>query len=152
MKIITLFHNILIVFNILIAHKKSIESLYFSSEIKLVIKGTGVKNIIYNSFTFEPSDVKIEGKRENCKKICSFTKETNNVILYYSNSINTWENMFYLLPDVIEIDLSKFDFSKVKSTKNMFYNCAQLKKINFGNIKTASLTNMESMFSGCFHL
>ena len=121
MKIITLFQNILIVFNILIAHKKSIESVYFSSEIKLVIKGTGQKNILYNSFTFEPSGVKIEGETKNCKKICSFTKETNNVIIYYSNSINTCENMFYLLQDIIEIDFSKFDFSKVISTKKMFY-------------------------------
>ena len=110
----------------------NIESIYFSSEIKLVIKGTGEKNILYNSFNHIPSEVKIEGKTETCKKICTFKKETNNVVLYYSNSINTCENMFYLLKDIIEIDFSGFDFSKVKSTKNMFYNCTQLKKINFG--------------------
>ena len=121
MKIIILFQNILIVLNILIAHKKSIESIYFSSEIKLIIKGTGQKNILNNSFNYVPSEVKIEGELENCKKICTFKKETNNVVLFYSNSINTCENMFYLLLDIIEIDFSKFDFSKVISTKKMFY-------------------------------
>ena len=147
-----LFQNLSIVFIILIAYEKSNILIDFSSEIKLVIKGTGKKNIIYNSFNFEPSEVKIEGISNNCKKICTFKKDLNNVVLYYSNSINTCENMFYLLPNIIEIDFSKFDFSKVKSTKNMFYNCTQLKKINFGNIKTTSLTNMESMFSGCTNL
>ena len=152
MKIITLFHNIFIVLNILTAHKKSIESINFSSEIKLVIKGTGQKNILNNSFNYVPFKVEIEGKTENCKKICSFTKETNNVILYYNNLVNNCENMFFLLQDIIEIDFSGFDFSKVISTKKMFYNCTQLKKINFGNIETTSLTNMESMFSGCTNL
>ena len=152
MKTIALFQYIFIILNILIAYNKSIDSIYFSLEIKLVIKGTGEKNILYDSFNYIPSEVKIEGKKENCNKICTFKRETNNVILYYSNLINSCENMFYQLHDIIEIDFSKFDFSIVKSTKKMFYNCTQLKKINFGNIKTTSLTNMDSMFSGCSNL
>ena len=128
------------------------ELINFASQIKLKISGRGNKNIIYNSFQNEPSNVKIEGVSQSCRKVCNFQRDVNNVILYFSSSINTCENMFYLLEDIIEIDLSNFDFSNIQSTENMFLNCTQLKKIEFGDIKTTSLTNMNSMFARCSNL
>ena len=134
MKNLIFFANLLIVIYFLITFINLSESIFFSPEIKLVIKGVGQKNILNNSFNLEPSEVKIDGISNNCKKICKFTKENNNITLYYNNSIKTCENMFSLLQDIIEFDFSKFDFSQVTSTKKMFYK------------------NMESMFSGCSSL
>jgi len=82
------FINLLIVKYFLITYEKSSILLDFSSEIKLVIKGIGEKYILNNSFNLEPSEVKIEGISNDCKRICNFTKDLNNVILYYNNSID----------------------------------------------------------------
>ena len=151
-----LFYNYIIIlflilfkfFNILITDYP----INYFSEIHLKIKGTGNKNILNDIFIFEPSEVKINGILTNCKKVCDFHIVENNVILYVNHSFNTCENMFYLLEDIKEIDLSQFDFSSVTTTKNMFMNCTSLEKIYFGNINTSSLTSMVSMFYGCSNL
>ena len=60
--------------------------------------------------------------------------------------------MFYLSTNIIEIDLSKFDFSKVTTMNKMFMNCSMLEKIEFGDINTSSLISMEYIFNGCSNL
>ena len=57
--------------------------------------------------------------------------------------------MFSGLGNIKEIDLTKFDTSKVKSMSNMFYGCSNLEKINFGKINTSSVLDMSSLFEGC---
>ena len=42
--------------------------------------------------------------------------------------------MFTDLNNIIEIDLSQFDFSHITTMKNMFNGCTSLKNIIFGNI------------------
>ena len=101
MKSIALFIFIHIILNILITNEKLIE--YFSSEIKLVIKGSGRKHILNSDFNIEPSEVKIEGISNNCKKICNLEKDTNNVVLYFSTSVHTCENMFYLFNKFLKL-------------------------------------------------
>ena len=145
-QIIVFLIYILIVLSILKADGKSINFVYFLSEIKLVVKGIGNKNILNYSFIYEPSEVKINGESNNCKKVCSFQNDVNNIVLYFNEIIENCENMFYNLKDIKEIDLSKFDFSNVTSTENMFNNCTLLEKIEFGNINTSSLVTMTSCF------
>ena len=138
---------------ILNTNGKLIHPIYYYSEIHLKVIGKGDRNILSNSFEFEPSDVKINGVSNNCKKVCNFQEEENNVIIYFNDIINNCENMFYLSEFIKEIDLSKFDFSDVTTTKYMFKNCTLLEKIEFGNnINTSSLKTMESMFFGCHNL
>ena len=138
---------------ILNTNGKLIHQIYYYSEIRLKVLGKGDISILSDNFIFEPSEVKINGDSNNCKKVCNFQEEENNVILYFSDSINNCENMFYHLKDIKEIDFSKFDFSDVTTTKYMFKNCTLLEKIEFGNnINTSSLKTMESMFFGCHNL
>ena len=47
--------------------------------------------------------------------------------------------MFERLTNIIEIDLSNFDASNVRTMQYMFYGCSNLEKIEFGNINTSSL-------------
>ena len=135
-----------------ITNEKLKNKVNYFSEIRLLIIGKGSKTILNDNFIFEPFDVKINGESKNCKKVCDLQNNLNNVILYFNNSITSCENMFYLLKDIIEIDLSKFDFTCVTTMKNMFKNCSLLERVDFGNINTSSLENMESMFNGCSNL
>ena len=60
--------------------------------------------------------------------------------------------MFYGLGNIIEIDLSSFDFSQVTSMKSMFQECTNLISIKFGNIDTSNLNNMYWTFQSCSKL
>jgi len=152
-QVLVIFKIIFLLLNISSVEENLINPSYYFSEIHLKVIGKGDRNILSNSFEFEPSDVKINGVSNNCKKVCNFQEEENNVILYFNDIINNCENMFYLSEFIKEIDLSKFDFSNVTTTKNMFMNCNLLEKIEFGNtINTSSLTTLDSMFFGCNNL
>ena len=72
--------------------------------------------------------------------------DSNNVTLVFEDEINSLENMFYGLINLIKIDLSKFDTSKVTSMKSMFRECENLIQINFGEIETSSVTDMSYLF------
>ena len=60
--------------------------------------------------------------------------------------------MFLGLSNIIEIDLSNFDFSYVTTMKSMFKDCKHLKKIDFGNINTSKIVSMQSTFENCYNL
>ena len=60
--------------------------------------------------------------------------------------------MFKNLINLIEIDLSKFDFSKVKKMNSMFNGCNNLTKIFFGKINTSLVTDMSGLFENCYKL
>ena len=76
-------------------------------------------------------------------------REENNVTLIWNDTLESCENLFKDLDNIIEIDLSKFDTSKVASMQSMFQGCENLKYINFHNINTSSVTNMSAMFGYC---
>ena len=78
--------------------------------------------------------------------------DSNNVTLVFEDEINSLENMFYGLINLIKIDLSKFDTSKVTSMKSMFRECENLSQINFGEIETSSVTDMSYLFYKCSKL
>ena len=60
--------------------------------------------------------------------------------------------MFTDLNNIIEIDLSQFDFSRVTTMENMFKGCTSLKNIIFGNINTSKVENMFFTFCNCIEL
>ena len=125
---------------------------YFS-EIHLVIQGGGNQLLLNNDFDTDPSEVIINGiKNDNCKRTCDFGEGKQNIILRFDNQITSCKNMFKGLTNIIEIDLSNFDVSEVIDMSFMFHSCSTLKKINFGNINTSSLKNMESLFQSCSSL
>ena len=90
----------------------------------------------------------------NCS-IVNISQEENVInnikIIWNSKFIGTGV-MFSGLMNLLEIDLSNFDFSLVQNTISMFHGCQRLTSINFGNINTSSLQKMEGMFFNCFSL
>ena len=125
----------------------------FNSQIHLVIQGRGTKKLLYNRFNPEPSEVYVNGDIKNdCKKECYLEGDKNNVTLIFNQQIESCEKMFYNLNDIIEMDFSGFDFSKVISMERMFYQCTNLEKVIFGNVNTSSVTNMMCLFFFCSKL
>ena len=122
----------------------------FDSKIHLVIIGNGNQNLLYSSFSQQPSQVFVNGiYRDSCKIFCELEYEENNVTLIFNNIVQSTYRMFYKLNNIKEIDLSFFDFSRVKSMSQMLRECTNLEKINFGNIDTSSVTSMLYLFHKC---
>ena len=122
----------------------------FSSEINLVVKGSGEQRFLSDDFYLEPSEVKINGiLNDSCKKTCEFEGEENNVTLYFDVPLNSCQSMFSQLNNIIEIDLSNLDFSRVTTMQKMFNNCKNLIKVNFGNMNTSSLEDVSDLFGYC---
>ena len=53
----------------------------------------------------------------------------------WNNALTDCIRMFYGLLNIIEIDLSNFDLSKVTKMNMMFRNCDNLEYIKFNNTK-----------------
>ena len=61
--------------------------------------------------------------------------------------------MFSNITNILEIDLSDFDFSRIESLENMFWGCGALKYITINNNLNTSLVNsMGHMFHECYSL
>ena len=108
-----------------------------ASEIKLVISGQGNQTIINESFYKGPSQIYVNDiLREDCKYFCQLSDNKSNITIIFDEDITSCEKMFYGLDNLIEIDLSNFDNSKVTTMKSMFRECKNLININFGEINT----------------
>ena len=119
------------------------------SEINMVIKGNGIQSLLYSNFPIDPFEVIVNGKKENsCKKTCVLNKDLNEVTLKFDKQIESCYLMFFALKNITEIDLSKFDTSKVTTMSWMFCGCSNLEKINLDNINTSSVKTMDLLFKG----
>ena len=122
----------------------------FSSEIHLVVRGSGNQSILNDSFYLKPSKVLVNGElRDSCDNFCVLEYEENNITLYFDVLVDSCKHMFSYSENITEIDLSLFDFSNVTTMYGMFRNCINLKTINFGNINTSLVNSMELLFYFC---
>ncbi len=84
----------------------------------------------------------------NCRSLSSI----NFGATFNTSKVTTMTEMFYNCNSLLELDLSCFDTSQVKSFAWMFL-CTKIKKITFAdNINTSKVTNMQSMFANCSSL
>ena len=138
-------------------------NLNFISEITITINEKGKKYILNNeatkigdnSYTFDnlPSQILINGKIQNyISKEVNLNESENNITMIWDTQLTNCNVMFADLKNIVKIDLTKFDFSKVKGMAGMFSNCNGLTSIKFGNLETSSVTDMQNMFSGCSSL
>ena len=107
------------------------------SEIHLIINGTGNQQILYGQFMTSPSEVIVNGisKGNLCLRTCDLDQEINNVIIKFNEQLKSCYYMFYELENIIEIDLSYFDASQVKTFGMMFSHCKNLEKNQFWKYK-----------------
>ena len=134
--------------NLLISMYDSRNINIYQSEIKIVIKGSGYSNFLYNNFNPAPSEVIINNEiKESYIKGYIFTENLNNVVIKFNNPIESCEKMFDGLDNIIN-----FDASKVKNMSKMFNDCLNIEKINLGKINTSSVQNMYRLFHNCTKL
>ena len=125
----------------------------FVSEIHLTIKGKGNQKILNNNFQINPSEVIVNGYRnDSCSKICYMSDDLNNITLKFSVLISSSKIMFKDSTNILQINLSNFDASHIQSMQEMFEGCSKLEAINFGDINTSSVNNMQHLFAQCFKI
>ena len=127
-------------------------NLDIQNNISIKIKGNGYQ-YIFNSDKFPPDLVYLNGELTTLDAYNGInieTEEEENIVrLIWNNKVTSCENFFSLLTNIIEVDLSEFDFSEVTSMNGMFSSCINLEYINFDNINTSSLIDMSFMFQDC---
>ena len=114
---------------------------YEQFEIGYVVQHEFFITYINSGFYKTKSDYKLECGTNLC-----------NLTIIFDTFIETCEMMFSGLDNIIELDISNFDTSKVKNMAEMFAGCSNLEKITFGNINTSSVKRMDLLFHGCSKL
>ena len=84
---------------------------------------------------------KVENKQYIKKIIFGKKWDTSNVI--------SFQEMFYGLEKLTELDLSYFDTSKVTDMSVMFCDCKSLQHINLTSFDTSNVMYMYNMFDNC---
>ena len=70
-----------------------------------------------------------------------------------TSKVTRMDVMFYQCSSLTTIgDVSKWDTSNVIYMGSMFHNCSQLTQLNVSNWNTSNVTNMQSMFNSCSQL
>ena len=137
---------------------ESEESKYFN--ITLKINKIGNISIFYGgneqnmcNEILLPDIVEINGINQSIITNYYYFNRTENIIkLKWENKLNNTNCLFYKCFDIIDIDLSQFDLSKVTSMDYMFYGCSSLISLTFPNINISQPTSMNYMFFACHSL
>jgi len=150
---------ILYYFFINLISEANLRKLNLDSEITIVIKGNGTQQILTDStLTFHeykeydlPNQILVNGILQNYtgKYVYNLTHEMNKITMRWNNQITSCNSMFFELSNIISVDLSKFDSSKVESFDCFFFGCKNIKSINLTNLNTSSCLNMAGMFDLC---
>ena len=69
-----------------------------------------------------------------------------------TSKVTNMSFMFFNMPNLTTLNLSNFDTSKVTNMSFMFFNMPNLTTLNLSNFDTSKVTNMNSMFAGMSNL
>ena len=132
---------LIITINIILADNLNNENLNFINIIFLKVKGKNAQKII-NSY-YIPDLIYLNGfEIEYDEYIIIDNNIINNITLIWESKLDTLENVFESIENIIEVDLSKFDSSEITNMSGMFNGCINLQYINFNNINTSSVIDM----------
>ena len=125
-----------------------------NSQITLIINGSGYQSLFHERFTEKPNEIYVNGQKTEfiSGTMINLTLEVNTIIIKWNFTLTNCSYMFSGKKNIIEIDLSQFDTSLVKSMDHMFMNCSSLTSINLTSFNTSQVTTSCSMFNGCSSL
>ena len=131
--------------------------LYLNSDNEITITITldeiGETFIISEETNIIPDEIYLNGELiATSVKIINLTEIENIVTLKWNSPLKSCENMFMDLDYISEVDLSKFDTSKVTNMAGMFQSCSYLTSLILNNIDTSLVTSMDNMFNFCMSL
>ena len=125
------------------------------SEITYKTKGTGEQLILGEFYDFSIIDKiyinEIETPIPSNGKV-NLTSNETIIRLIFNSDITNCRQFFRNLNYMTEIDLSKFDTSKVTDMGYMFIYCSSLTSLNLSTFDTSLVINMNGMFWGCSSL
>ena len=122
------------------------------SEINITIKNTGKQYVLNSGFAVLPYQILINDINQIIIQYhYNLNVEYSNITMRWNISITNCSNMFSKL-NIIKIDFSGFDSSKVTNMRQMFYSCTSLTSINFKNFDTSSVIYMGYVFDTCTSL
>ena len=139
---------------------QSVYSLLSNSIVKIKIYGKGKQKILSEKFDIKPSIIKVNGQTYLKKKELDFNTNIEseyditlefNFFELFGNDIAkiSFKSLFQDMTNLLSVDLSKLDYSKITDTSSMFQNCINLKSVNFDNFDTSMVLDMGYMFSNC---
>ena len=128
----------------------------FNTKIKTFETGGNKIEHISRSMTAPSSGintVSLEDEVNSDYEIKAWYDVATKTVYYYTDAekiiLNVDSNaMFHSLVNLISLDVSSFDASKVKGMGNMFFGDEKLTSLDLSNFDTQSLTNMDKMFYG----
>lgn len=128
----------------------------FNTKIKTFETGGNRIEYISRSMTTPSSGintVSLEDEVNSDYEIKAWYDVATKTVYYYTDAekiiLNVDSNaMFHSLVNLISLDVSSFDTSKVKGMGNMFFGDEQLVSLDLSNFDTQNLTNMDKMFYG----
>ena len=99
-------------------------------------------------------NVEIEINNEKFKYCKSFSpkKVYNQIIIKFKTPVIDCGFMFFGCNNIIDIDFSLFNTTKVTNMENMFSFCDNLKKVDLSKFDLTKVNNMNQMFYLCFNL
>ena len=112
--------------------------------------------------TISMNAVNIEDEESECE-IKLWLDPTDKTAYYYAETEKVYLNtdssrMFFSkqkdakIKNVLDLDLSNFDTSKVTNMQSMFFGIHKLSTLNLSSFDTSNVINMQSMFSGMSNL
>ena len=121
-----------------------------SYDITIKINGSGYQSICYRNYGNYPNQTfHINGTHLTNNTCKVYLGEGENVIIMkWDNKING-NNLFYNLPNIMEINLSGSAFTNLDRT---FRHCTSVTSIDFSNVDTSSVTLLCALFEGCSSL
>ena len=151
-----IFFNIIIIINIIFPSLSKIlkkRNLVSDSIIIMKINYPGDQEIINENFYPKPYEIYVN---EEIKYLIENKINLNPqdiIKIKWNEQLTTCKNMFSNITNILEIDLSDFDFSQIESLENMFWGCSALNYINTNKELNTSLVNsMGYMFYECYSL
>ena len=139
---------------------KLLRNLSSNSILKIKIFGKGKQRVLSEKSAIIPSIIKGNDQthrltkeitlNNNIESECDITLEFNFLELFGFETIKiSLKSLFQDMTNLLSVDLTKFDYSKITDTSSMFKNCINLKSINLGSFDTSMVSNMGYMFSNC---
>ena len=124
------------------------------STINLKTNGTGNVAILSDDFfnTKKPIKVEINGREEAIQNKYYFydaANNINNITLQFNDNLNSAYRMFSGCNNIIEIDFSEFDTTKLENMEYMFDGCLSLYSLDLSKFNISNVENINSLFSGC---
>ncbi len=104
----------------------------------------------YNEEQIKQCEIKIDGEKIDFTYSLKFPKSGRHIITYtFKNRLTKCNRLFYNCPNLVSIDLSKFNTENITDMSFMFYRCTYLFNVNIPYLNTKNLTNIAGMFGFC---